>query len=248
MIEPMKVDDNLISMLRQAGNIAVLTGAGVSKESGIPTFREAQTGLWAQYDPTELATPDAFLRDPKLVWEWYQWRRELIGDAEPNPGHFALAEMETKIPEFTLITQNIDSLHHKAGSKNMIELHGNIARTKCFDNHHIVDSWEETEDLPPKCPQCGSLLRPDVVWFNESLPTGALESSFQIAQSAAVFFSVGTSALVQPAASLPLAAKRAGAVLVEINPDETPITQYADFVFQGASGAVLPELVDKIWN
>lgn len=248
MIELMKVDDDLISVLRQAGSVAVLTGAGVSKESGIPTFREAQTGLWAQYDPTELATPGAFLRDPKLVWEWYQWRRELVGAAEPNPGHFALAEMETKIPEFTLITQNIDSLHHKAGSKNMIELHGNIARTKCFDNHHIVESWEETEDPPPKCPQCGSLLRPDVVWFNESLPTGALETFFQIAQSAAVFFSVGTSALVQPAASLPLAAKRAGAVLVEINPDETPITQYANFVLQGASGEILPELVDKIWN
>lgn len=248
MIELMKVDDNLIDTLRQAGNIAVLTGAGVSKESGIPTFREAQTGLWAQYDPTELATPGAFLRDPKLVWEWYQWRRELVGAAEPNPGHFALAEMETKIPEFTLITQNIDSLHHKAGSKNMIELHGNIARTKCFDNHHVVDKWEETEDPPPKCPQCGSLLRPDVVWFNESLPTGALETSFQIAQSVEVFFSVGTSALVQPAASLPLAAKRAGAVLVEINLDETPITQDADFVLQGASGEVLPELVDKAWN
>lgn len=235
----------LVEALKNANQVTVLTGAGVSKESGIPTFREAQTGLWAQYDPMELATPEAFLRNPKLVWEWYAWRRGLVGKAEPNAGHFTLVELENKTPKFTLITQNVDSLHERAGSKNIIELHGNITRTKCFDNHHIVSEWIEGEDIPPKCPECGSMLRPDVVWFNEGLPPDALQSAHQASQSADVFLSIGTSALVQPAASLPLLAKQPGAVLVEINPAETQITPYADIVLPGASGEVLPALLEK---
>ena len=240
------IPGHLIATLKAAERIVVLTGAGVSKESGIPTFREAQTGLWAQYEPTELATPQAFLRNPQLVWEWYQWRRGLVGAAKPNAGHIALAEMEARIPDFTLITQNVDGLHRRAGSQNVIELHGNILRTKCFDEGVIVESWEDSDAVPPYCPKCGGLLRPDVVWFGESLPPGALENAFEQSERADVFLAVGTSALVQPAASLPLYAQRGGALLVEINPDETPLTELATYHLAGAAGEILPALVRQM--
>ena len=160
----------LIETLRSARYVVVLTGAGVSAESNIPTFREAQTGLWSKYSPEELATPQAFQRNPKLVWEWYAWRRELVAQATPNPGHLALAELEQRVPKFSLITQNVDGLHRRTGSRNVIELHGNINRTKCFDEGDIIDSWPPTAELPPRCPRCGGYLRPDVVWFGETLP------------------------------------------------------------------------------
>jgi len=168
------IPDSLISAVRTARHIAVLTGAGISAESGVPTFREAQTGLWAQYDPLELATPEAFRRNPKLVWQWYEWRRGLVSKAQPNPGHLALAQLELKVERFTLITQNVDGLHQRAGSRNVVELHGNINRTKCFDEEVVIESWAETGDAPPRCPRCGGLLRPDVVWFGEALPRQAL--------------------------------------------------------------------------
>ncbi len=237
----------LLEHMRTAQHIAVLTGAGISAESGIPTFREAQTGLWAKYEPTELATPQAFLRNPKLVWEWYTWRRSLIAESAPNPGHFALVTFEQKAPTFTLITQNVDSLHQRAGSKNIVELHGNIARTKCFDEGTVVDTWEKHEDVPPRCPNCGGLLRPDVVWFNESLPQQALQTAFNAAETADVFLSIGTSALVQPAASLPLLAKRNRAVVVEVNPAPTPITHLVDYVLEGPAGQILPALSERVW-
>jgi NAD-dependent deacetylase len=243
----MVLPPELIHTLRSSTHVAALTGAGISAESGIPTFREAQTGLWSQYDPTELATPDAFLRNPKLVWEWYAWRRELVAHADPNPGHFALAEMEQFIPSFTLITQNIDSLHQRAGSVNVVELHGNIARTKCFNEGVVIETWEDAE-APPHCPRCGGYLRPDVVWFNESLPAEAINTAFNKADSAEVFFSIGTSALVQPAASLPVIAMRGGAVTVEINPAPTPLTGHMAFVLEGKAGEVLPELVKTVWR
>jgi NAD-dependent deacetylase len=235
--------DELIDALKSANHVAVLTGAGISAESGVPTFREAQTGLWARYNPQELATPQAFRHNPKLVWEWYTWRRELVSNAEPNPGHLALVELENKVPQFTLITQNVDGLHQRAGSQNIIELHGNIMRTKCFDNGRLVESWPETDEIPPRCPYCSGLLRPDVVWFGESLPHDALETAFASAQSCDIFFSIGTSALVQPAASLPLEAIQSGAVTVEINPQTTLLTSHVDFVLKGGAGTVLPELV-----
>lgn len=242
-----QIPEGLIGALRGAGRIAVLTGAGVSAESGVPTFREAQTGLWAQYDPQQLATPRAFRRDPKLVWEWYAWRRELVADVDPNPGHYALAAMEKQVPTFTLITQNVDGLHQRAGSRQPFELHGNIGRFKCFEQEHLIGTLPETEEIPPRCPRCGGLLRPDVVWFGESLPLAVLQTAVSAAETCDVFFSIGASALVQPAASLPFTALGAGAVVVEINPNETPLTPRADYVLSGPSGEVLPALVTAVW-
>lgn len=243
----MKIDPNLIQLMRNAKRVAVLTGAGISKESGIPTFREAQTGLWENYEPTELATPQAFQRNPKLVWDWYLWRRSLVAQADPNPGHIALVQLEEKIPHFDLISQNVDGLHQRAGSRNVIELHGNIMRTKCFENGHQVEEWQENDQIPPSCSVCGGRLRPDVVWFGENLPANALERAENSALKAEIFFSIGTSSLVEPAASLPHLAKQAGAVLVEINLQQTPLTDYVDFVFTGPSGTILPELVHQVW-
>lgn len=240
------IPDELIEAIRKAQHIAVLTGAGTSAESGVPTFREAQTGLWAQYNPEELATPQAFRRNPRLVWEWYEWRRGLVAKAGPNPGHYALAALAGRVPQLTLITQNVDGLHQRAGSENVIELHGNIMRTKCFNDGRIITHWPETDEVPPRCPHCGGLLRPDVVWFGEGLPVDALNTAAAAAQSCDIFFSIGTSALVQPAASLPLQAVRNGRVTVEINPQPTPITRQMHFVLAGPSGKLLPALLTAI--
>ena len=233
--------------LSRARSIAVLTGAGISAESGIPTFRDALTGLWERFKPEELATPEAFLAHPKRVWEWYAWRREKVAAALPNPGHVALAELERKCiardANFTLITQNVDGLHQVAGSRNVIELHGNIRRVKCFDQHHPVEAWTESGEIPPRCPHCGSMLRPDVVWFGELLPDDALETAMRAARGCDVFLSVGTSAVVEPAASLPLVARQAGAMVIEVNPETTPLTAAAQISLRGAAGAILPPLV-----
>lgn len=236
----------LVAQLRAANNVVVLTGAGISAESGIPTFRDAQTGLWAQYDPQELATPQAFRRNPRLVWEWYAWRRELVGRVAPNPGHYALAELERRVTHFTLITQNVDGLHHLAGSQNVIELHGNIARVKCYDENRVVHQWAEMDPPPPHCPHCGGLLRPDVVWFGEMLPMAALEQAVQASRGADVFLTVGTSGIVHPAASLPLEAVEAGATVIEINPEETPLSPWMTYSLRGTSGLILPQLVDAL--
>lgn len=239
----LSIPPKLIETLHSAQHVAILAGAGVSAESNIPTFRDAQTGLWAKYSPEELATPQAFQRNPKLVWDWYAWRRELVAQANPNPGHLALAELEQRVPQFTLITQNVDGLHRRAGSRNVIELHGNLNRIKCFDEGDIIDPWPETEQVPPPCPRCGGYLRPDVVWFGEMLPPGALEAAFEAAAACDVFLSIGTSGLVQPAASLPIAALREGAVVAEVNPDTTMLTSQMSHVLRGPAGEVLPELV-----
>lgn len=233
----------LLEAIRQAQRVVVLTGAGISAESGVPTFRQAQTGLWAQYDPQQLATPEAFRHDPKLVWEWYSWRRELVRQAKPNAGHLALVELARRVPHLTLVTQNIDNLHQQAGSPAVIELHGNIYRTKCFDEGVLVESWPPTEQAPPPCPHCGGWLRPDVVWFGESLSAAALQSAMAAAEACDLFFSIGTSALVQPAASLPLMARQAGATVVEINPEETPLTAYTTYSLRGPAGVVLLALL-----
>jgi NAD-dependent deacetylase len=194
-----------------------------------------------------LATPRAFQRNPKLVWEWYQWRRSLISRGEPNPGHKALVQISGNIPNLTIITQNVDGLHQQSGSSNVIELHGNIMRSKCYDENHQVDDWQNKGHIPPRCPLCGSLLRPDVVWFGENLPPQAIETALHAAQNAEVFFSIGTSSVVEPAASLPHYAIQAGAVLIEINPNSTPLTEYADYTFKKPSGTALPEIVRQTW-
>lgn len=232
--------------LRHARRVAVLTGAGISAESGVPTFRDAQTGLWAAFKPETLATPEAFGRDPQLVWEWYTWRRHLVTLARPNPGHLALVEIEERVPAFTLITQNIDGLHQRAGSRNVVELHGNLTRARCLDEGTELESWPEGE-TPPRCPRCGGLLRPDVVWFGEMLPEEALAKAWQAAEECDLFFSAGTSAVVEPAASLPYAALRNGARVVEINPTTTPLSAYATWRLEGPAGEVLPALVRAAW-
>ncbi len=237
----------LIEALRAARHVAALTGAGISAESGIPTFRDAQTGLWAKYRSEDLATPEAFQRNPQLVWKWYAWRRELIARAAPNLGHQALVEMETRLRKFTLITQNVDGLHQQAGSTAVIELHGNITRTKCFQEGTVVESWAETDQTPPRCPHCGGPLRPDVVWFGESLPSGVLWAAMEVARACDFFFSIGTSALVQPAALLPLEALQHSATVVEVSPDVTPLSAHVTYAVHGLAGQVLPALVRAAW-
>ena len=236
----------LISVLRGARSVAVLTGSGVSAESGVPTFRDAQTGLWARYEPQELATHEAFERDPRLVWEWYEWRRSLVRKAEPNPGHRALAELERRVPSFSLATQNVDGLHHRAGSENVLELHGNIMRSKCSVEGLEAEPRADEESVPPPCPGCGAFLRPDVVWFGEALPEDPFAAASAAARSCDVFLSVGTSSLVYPAASLPSEAARSGAVLVEVNPDDTPLTPHVDYALRGRAGEILPALVEAL--
>lgn len=237
----------VLDALRAAQRLVVLTGAGVSAESGVPTFRDAQTGHWANFKPEDLATPEAFRRNPRLVWEWYALRRSRVGEVQPNPGHFAIAELERRVPEFLLATQNVDGLHQRAGSRNVVELHGNIARTKCFEEGTMVESWAETAEVPPRCPRCGGWLRPDVVWFGEMLPEEEFARALEASRRCEVLFSVGTSALVHPAASLPLEALDAGAWVVEINPQSTLLTPRVDFFLEGASGEVLPALLNAAW-
>jgi NAD-dependent deacetylase len=239
----MNIDPQLADSLRRAKSIAVLTGAGVSAESGVPTFRDALAGLWAKFDPEELATPEAFLRNPKLVWEWYASRRATLAGTQPNPGHVALAEIERCVGAFTLATQNVDGLHARAGSRKVVELHGNILRTRCFDAGHPVEAWVDDGSIPPHCPLCGSWLRPDVVWFGEMLPPGAIEQAIDAARSCDLFLCVGTSALVFPAAALPESARRAGAIVVEVNPQPSPVADFADFTLAAPSGIALPALV-----
>ncbi len=237
------ITDALVSVLRDAQSVAVLTGSGISAESGVPTFRDAQTGLWSRYEPQELATPEAFERDPALVWEWYEWRRRLVREARPNPGHLALARLERRVPSFTLATQNVDGLHRRAGSENVLELHGNIVRSKCSVEGFEAEPRAGDESVPPLCPNCGAFLRPDVVWFGEALPEDAFVSASAAARTCEVFLSVGTSSLVYPAAALPSEAARSGAVLVEINLDDTPLTPHVDYALRGRAGEVLPALV-----
>ncbi len=234
----------LIEVLQEVNRVAILTGAGISAESGIPTFR-GEEGLWKKYRPEELATPTAFSRDPKLVWEWYDWRRGIIGQKEPNPGHKVIARWEEAFPTVSLITQNIDGLHQKAGSKNIWELHGNIWKLRCTEEGTITENYDTPlKEIPPLCSNCGALFRPHVVWFGESLSPTILQESIQLSSECDVMFVIGTSAVVQPAASLPFEASEAGAKIVEINPDPTPISLYADFSIRGKSGEILP-LIDE---
>ena len=240
----------LIETMRNAEHIVVLTGAGISAESGVPTFRDAQTGLWAQYDPQELATPEAFARDPKLVWEWYTWRRELLAEAQPNPGHYALVEMAEKASHFTLITQNIDNLHRTAGSDPVIELHGNLARIKGAESGRVYpeQEWKAFSGTPPQEPSSGEYMRPDVVWFGEMLPEDKIIPAIEASMACDVYFSIGTSSVVHPAASLVVNAIRNRATVIEINPNETPVTAYATYAIAAPSGEVLPDLVTAVWG
>jgi len=237
----------LVSELRSAQCVTVLTGSGISAESGIPTFRDVQTGLWARFRPEDLATPHAFHQNPSLVWDWYSWRRDMVLQASPNAGHIALVELEDwlvkRSDSFYLITQNVDGLHQRAGSRQVVELHGSLLRSKCSSEGTVFDDWPKGHGSPPACPQCGAFLRPDVVWFGETLPEQALQTAWKAAQNCDWFFSVGTSSLVEPAASLSSIALQNGATLVEINPAETHLSSRAHFSWRSPAGQALPVLL-----
>src|ERR1700681_2204689 len=228
-------------------SLAMLTGAGISAEFGVPTFRDAQTGLSAPLDPLQLATPTAFAIHPKLVWDWYAWRRELVSKVQPNPAHDALVDIERRVPECLLITQNVDDLHRRAGSRKLVELHGNIGRVKCSREGTLVEHCDLVGDEVPRCASCGALLRPDVVWFEEMLPPDALAAAEAMARRCDLMLVVGTSAEVYPAAALPSIAKGSGAIVIEINPNATVLSPTADYALRGPAGRMLPALVQEAW-
>ena len=240
------IPEALIEALRSSRHVCVLTGSGISAESGVPTFREAQTGLWERFDPHELATPEAFLRDPVLIWNWYRWRRDLVAKVKPNSGHRALVDLQAQVRDFTLITQNVDGLHQRAGSQNVIEFHGNLFEDRCFVEGCVVTDDYDASATVPTCPACGSNLRPGVVWFGEAIPQNALQDSMTAASSCDLFLSIGTSSLVWPAAGLADTARAAGATIVEVNPDTTPLSNATDFQLNGNAGTILPELLERL--
>jgi NAD-dependent deacetylase len=241
-----EIPEKVLEKLLEAKRVAVLTGAGISAESGVPTFR-GDEGLWKKFSPEELANFDAFMKNPKMVWEWYNYRRRIVEEVQPNPGHRALVDLEELVPEVVIVTQNVDNLHQRAGSKKVIELHGNILRNRCLNCGRITTATNlEFTDGVPRCPHCGGMLRPDVVWFGEMLPEDALQKAYGAAKNCDVFFSVGTSAVVYPAASLPEIAFRQGAFVIEINPEPTPVTDFAHVSLRGKSGEILPQIVEKL--
>lgn len=230
------------ALLPAARAVAVLTGAGISAESGVPTFRGAG-GLWKTFRAEDLATPEAFANDPRLVWEWYDWRRRKIAAARPNLGHYALVTLEKRTPDLTLITQNVDGLHPLAGSRNLLEIHGNLWRTRCLSCHDVRENREpQLARLPPRC-ACEGLLRPDVVWFGEPLPYDLLKRAIRAVEGCDLMLVVGTSGLVQPAASMADAALDRGIPVVEINLDPTPLSDRATYLLRGKAGDILPKLI-----
>jgi len=234
--------------LATASSVVVYSGAGVSKESGISTFREPGEGLWAKYDPMQLATAEAYARDPGFVWSWYMDRFGLIDEAAPNPGHRALAELELLVP-LTVVTQNIDGLHQRAGSTDVIELHGSAHRFKCVGERHTgftMADFAGSDEAPPRCPRCDDLIRPDVVWFGESLPTAELERALELAARCDALIAVGTSGVVYPAALVPATARQHGAALIDVNPEPDAFAAAADWFLQGRGGEVLPRLVAEV--
>jgi NAD-dependent deacetylase len=249
------VDERVVRSLREAKRVVVLTGAGVSAESGVPTFRDKLTGLWEKFDAAELATPAAFRRDPTLVWGWYEWRRAAVLTAQPNPGHRALAALAHRVPQLTLVTQNVDDLHERAGSRGVLHLHGELARPycgACRQPHVFPPGVPELPPggariEPPRC-ACGASIRPGVVWFGEHLPEAAWAAASEAAAHCDVFLCVGTSAVVSPAASLAQMAIAAGAVTVQINPNPTGLEGSVSASISGPSGVVLPQLVAGAWD
>jgi NAD-dependent deacetylase len=251
-----RVPASLILALRGARHVAVLTGAGVSAESGIPTFRDALTGLWERFNAEQLATPAAFQRDPDLVWGWYEWRRMKVLRAQPNPAHIAIAVMQRQVPRLTLITQNVDDLHERSGSTDVIHLHGSLHAPRCFTcarPHRLVEGVPEEPEggrrLPPlRCAHCGEAIRPGVVWFGEPLPQDAWEAAERAAENCDLLFCVGTSSLVYPAAGLPHLAARKATAIVQVNPNPTELDSIATFSLRGPAGAVLPMLIAATWK
>ncbi len=247
----MHIPDAIIDTLRQARHVTVFTGAGISAESGIATFRDKGVGLWQRFNPADLATPEAYLRDPALVWGWYEARRLQVSAAQPNAGHLAIVELAKRVPSLSVVTQNVDDLHERAGSQNVIHLHGSLFAPRCFDcnaTYHgeLCQTAPDGPVEPSRCSHCGGMVRPGVVWFGESLPEEAIEAAAQATRQADCFLSIGTSGLVQPAASFYKLALGAGAVVVHVNPDAVGGGAEGEFALRGAAGDVLPKLVGAI--
>jgi NAD-dependent deacetylase len=235
--------------LRDAGTVVVFTGAGMSAESGVPTFRDDLTGLWARYDAARLATPEAFAADPDLVWGWYEWRRARVRQAVPNAGHLAVAALQARLPGTVVVTQNVDDLHERAGSPAPIHLHGSLFAPRCVGAGHPApeatapDAAEGRKIPPPRCTKCGALVRPGVVWFGEALPQEALAAAVEAAAGCDVFLTVGTSGVVYPAADIPVVAARFGATVIQVNPDATPLDEVCAVNLRGTAADLLPEIV-----
>ena len=244
-----QIPSELITALAEAQHVVVFTGAGVSAESGVSTFRDALTGLWSRFDPMQLATPEAFVADPDLVWGWYEWRRQLLLKAQPNPAHQAIVALAQRVPKLTVVTQNVDDLHERAGSHNVLHLHGSIFQPRCFNcaqPHELTAAPQMSHEQklsPPLCSHCQGVIRPGVVWFGEGLPQAEMEAAFAAAENCDVLLSVGTSGLVQPAAQIPSLALRSGAWGVHINPDPVPSQHPREISLAGGAGQLLPLLV-----
>lgn len=245
------IPQELVVALQKAKHVVVFTGAGVSAESGIPTFRDALTGLWERFDAENLATPEAFRKDKELVWGWYEWRRMKVLRSLPNPAHLAIAELARHVPKLTVVTQDVDDLHERAGSTDVLHLHGSLNSPRCFSCgrvHTLAPGIPEEPEggrrlSPPFCTYCGGSIRPGVVWFGEGLPEDILDASFSAARECDMLFAIGTSGVVQPAARLPALAKQAGASLVQVNPMGTQLDDDCNWSLRGAAGVVMPRLV-----
>lgn len=243
------IPDELLAALRDAQHVVVFTGAGVSAESGVSTFRDALSGLWARFDPMQLATPEAFLADPELVWGWYEWRRQLLLKAQPNPAHHAIVELAQRVPKLTVITQNVDDLHERAGSHNVLHLHGSIFNPRCFNcarPYALTSAPQMSYEqalAPPICSHCQGLIRPGVVWFGEALPQAEMAAAFKAAENCDVLLSVGTSGVVQPAAQIPSLALHSGAWVAHINPEPVSSQHPRELSLSGAAGQILPQLL-----
>jgi len=241
-----------VDIIRDARRLVIFTGAGVSKESGIPTFRDALEGVWEQFDPEELGTPQGFKQNPARVWDWFAYRRKAAAQAQPNPGHLALAELTKRYDPSVVITQNVDDLHERAGSWNTLHLHGSLFRFKCFDNCQgnptpiVLDDLADADASPPKCPHCGGWVRPDVVWFRELLPENILNAAYDWAKNCDVMIVVGTTGLVTPAGHLPPIAREHGAKIIEVNPAYSMITRYADVKLEAPAGEALPLVMQAL--
>lgn len=256
MPEMISLPRQVLDRLRRAKHIAILTGAGVSAESGIPTFRDKLVGLWETFDPAELATPDAFRRDPALVWGWYEWRRVKVLRAQPNAAHRAIAAMAKLLPKLTLITQNVDDLHERAGSCNVLHLHGELSKPyceRCRDPYVLPSGIPEIPPQgrriePPDCPRCSSRIRPGVVWFGEGLPAAPWQSGVNAVRNCDVFLSIGTSAIVQPAASLIEMATQVGSFAIQVNPNPTEVDDIVSCSLEGPAGKIIPEVLEAVWG
>jgi NAD-dependent deacetylase len=239
----LSLPDGVLRRVKAAQRVVVLTGGGMAAESHVPGFRESHTGRWAAYDIADLATQQAYVRNPRLVWEWYDERRRAAEAAEPSAGHYALVDLEQLYPSFTLITQTIDGLHWRAGSREVVELNGCLRRARCFEAGHILSAWEDVGEAPPRCPHCGSMLRPDVVLFGEGLPEWELRRARQAVEQCDLFLIAGSVGAIEPVASFPFVAKRVGALVLAIDDQDSTYTLLADYVIPSRPGAALPELV-----